>query len=255
MTRRWASGVTKLNIMFDVRPYVSRHSAWPYKPADFERYDTSSDEQFYVHPRLVTHIDDHAIATLQSYYSSALPKTGRMLDFCSSWISHFPPELADRATSEDAGLEVIGLGMNKRELDSNPILRHRLIRDLNVDPSIPDLQPLAAATCVVSIDYLTQPRDVLSSLRERMQPGGLVHLAVSNRCFPTKAIRRWLEISEHSRLDMVGDYLHFAGWKKVEIVELSDGSARLTQEEAEAIGRKEGERYRVDPLWVVRAEA
>jgi hypothetical protein len=240
--------------MYNIRQYLSLHTTWPYRPADFERYDPSSDSQFYVHPRLVTHIDDHAIAALQTYYSTALPKQGRILDFCSSWISHFPPELADRATEED-GLEVIGLGMNQHELDCNPILRQRIIRDLNVEPSIPEGPPLDAATCVVSIDYLTRPRDVLTSLRERMKPGGQVHLAVSNRCFPTKAIRRWLEISEQSRLDMVGDYLYFAGWKKVEIVELSDGTAELTLAEARAIGRNESERYRVDPLWVVRAEA
>lgn len=255
MIRRCASTVTPLLAMYDVRQYVSRHTAWPYKPTDFERYDPSPDDQFYVHPRLVTHIDDHAISVLQSYYAASLPTQGRILDFCSSWISHFPPELAKRATSNEAGLEVIGLGMNQRELDANPILRQRFIRDLNEEPAIPEVHPLDAATCVVSIDYLTQPREVLSSLRQRMKPGGRVHLTISNRCFPTKAIRRWLDISEQSRLEMVGDYLHFAGWKEVEIVELCDGTARLTQEEADAIGRKAGERYHVDPLWVVRAEA
>ena len=57
-----------------------------------------------------------------------------MLDLCSSWISHFPPELEREALAgknaigsnggEDVadaeqgpGLEVVGLGMNKAELE------------------------------------------------------------------------------------------------------------------------------------------
>ncbi|KAI6892330.1 hypothetical protein KC355_g21004 [Hortaea werneckii] len=85
---------------------------------------------------------------------------------------------------------------------------------------------LDATTCVVSTDYLVQPLTVFSSLLRLTKPGGSVHLAISNRCFPTKAIARWLQVDEEERLQMVGDYLFFAGWKRIEIVELSDGRVR-----------------------------
>lgn len=142
-------------------------------------------------------------------------------------------------------VKVIGMGMNQAELEHNSILTSRVIKDLNVDPTLPeDAKDLAAATCVVSIDYLTQPVEVLKQVHERLVPGGEVHLAISNRCFPTKAIRRWLEIGEEERLQMVGDYLWFAGFKKIDIVTLSDGTT----------GGGGVSRFfsRCDPLWIVR---
>lgn len=249
---------------FPATAYIPRHATWPYNPSDFLRSDPSPDTQFYAPARLVTHIDDNAISLLRRYYSEQLPKQGRILDLCSSWISHFPTELEDAArasahssvrassinkgevsgsshpfediSSSTTNLEVIGMGMNTAELDSNPILSQRIVQDLNADPALPAiLAPLNAMTCVVSIDYLTQPLQVLQSAHSMLVPGSYVHLIISNRCFPTKVIRRWMRISEKERLDMVGDYLHFAGFEEIEVVTLSEGR-------------------RSDPLWVVRGK-
>ncbi|KXJ93865.1 hypothetical protein Micbo1qcDRAFT_201809 [Microdochium bolleyi] len=218
-----------------VRPYEPRNQTWPYSDADFARHDPTVDTRFYNEARLVTHIDDTAIATLGQYYDAVLPREGRLLDFCSSWISHYPKAITEAALTGD--LHVIGMGMNGEELAANPVLRadSRLTTDLNVDPDVhkalieakavgsEDPDKLAASTCVVSIDYLTKPREVLESLRAATAPGGMVHLVISNRCFPTKVVGRWLRVSEEERLQMVGDYLHFSGWRNIEIVELSNG--------------------------------
>lgn len=80
---------------------------------------------------------------------------------------------------------------------------------------------------------------------------------VSNRCFPTKAIARWLQQSEQERLEMVGDYLHFAGWRQIEIVDLKAGDEQGKLEANQAQGslqqfmRAMG--MGTDPLWCVRA--
>ena len=212
-----------------------------------------------------------------------------MLDLCSSWVSHFPREMEEEAvvgkTKTNAGekkgdeeeeeeeeeekgqrggdkegergalLEVVGIGMNAKELAANPILKETILQDLNADPTIPaSVAPLHATVCVVSIDYLTKPLSVLSSLRERTVEGGSVHLVISNRCFPTKAVGRWLRISEEERLEMVGDYLWWSGWREVEIVEVCDG--RMKDGEGGGGGglaRLMGMFGGVDPLWVVRA--
>ena len=185
-----------------------------------------------------------------------------MLDLCSSWVSHFPREMEEGAAvgkngggREEGGLEVVGLGMNAKELAANPILKETVLQDLNADPTIPaSLAPLHATVCVVSIDYLTKPLSVLSSLRERTVEGGSVHLIISNRCFPTKAVGRWLRISEEERLTMVGDYLWWSGWRGIEIVEVCDG--RMKEGEGAGSGglaRWIGMFGGVDPLWVVRA--
>jgi len=258
--------------------YKPRHDTWPYKPGDFNRSDPTSDDDFYSAPRFVTHIDDAAIASLRRYYDSSLPRTGRILDFCSSWISHYPPSINEASKKGD--LKVIGMGMNQKELAANDVLNAgRILQDLNDDPVIPltvcgeqaasgmpasvtggaasDTGLLDASTCVVSIDYLIHPVEVLSSLRERTNKGGSVHLIISNRCFPTKAVGRWLRISEPERLMMVGDYLHFAGWKKIEILDLKagedEGNAMQEQQGALSGFMKMMGMGGNDPLWAVRA--
>ncbi|MCJ1229860.1 hypothetical protein MMC12_006530 [Toensbergia leucococca] len=238
-----------------IRPYKPRHTIFPYTTPDFLRQDESVDTDFYSQSRFVTHIDDTAIALLRSYYLHNLPPSGRILDLCSSWISHFPPSLEavaikakeQETSSETEQLEVIGLGINAKELAANPILKYTLLQDLNENPTIPPhLAPLSAATCVVSVDYLTQPLKVLSSLRSLMKPDTHVHLVISNRCFPTKAVGRWLRVGEEERLLMVGDYLWWAGFRDVEIVTLNDGKGQAEAGSWFAFLKS------TDPLWVVR---
>jgi len=276
--------------------YAPRHASWPYTDRDFQRTDPSPDSSFYDDARFVTHIDDAAIATLREYYAHNLPGKGRILELCSSWVSHFPQELEERATAtakinnDDSkhnrretgragdggdGLEVVGFGMNAPELERNPILSRRILQDLNEQPtlfysaaqtqtqspsgpasstiptstletnSMSQAESLFdAATCVVSIDYLTQPVRVLASLRTHLKRDARVHLVISNRCFPTKAVGRWLRISEEERLLMVADYLWYAGYRDIEILTLSDGKAGVGAGSWGMLGR--------DPLWVVR---
>lgn len=249
-----------------------RHSSWPYNPSDFTRQDSSSDSGFYCDARFVTHIDDAAIASLREYYDTVLPRKGRILDFCSSWVSHYPRAVEDAAAAGE--LKVTGMGMNKAELEKNDVLNAgRLLVDLNEKPDIvaaltdagavasDEDSKLDASTNVVSTDYLTQPVAVLSSLREVTKTGGSVHLAISNRCFPTKAISRWLRVGEEERLMVVGDFLHFAGWKQIEIVELSNGKVDASVEGNGEDAGQGGLRGLMafmgmgarDPIWVVRA--
>ncbi|KAL8801969.1 MAG: hypothetical protein Q9200_006749, partial [Gallowayella weberi] len=178
------------------------------------RMDETPDTDFYSQPRFVTHIDDAAISRLREYYHSNLPKRGRILDLCASWISHFPTEMEATATrtakgqeEEEEGLHVIGLGMNAAELNANPIFSTTIVQDLNSSPSLPSSMlpssskhQLDATTCVVSIDYLTRPTAVLSSILSATKPGGSIHLVISNRCFPTKVAGEWLRVSEEERL-------------------------------------------------------
>ena len=59
-------------------------------------------------------------------------------------------------------------------------------------------------------------------------------MVISNRCFPTKAVGRWLKVSEDERLDMVGDYQWWSGSREIEIVIVVEAT------------------WMKDPLWVVR---
>nr|POF15220.1 hypothetical protein CFP56_42109 [Quercus suber] len=265
---RTMASSSSTNSTWPVQRYTPRYTSWPYNPSDFTRQDSSSDSSFYSAPRFVTHIDDAAIESLREYYDTVLPRKGRLLDFCSSWVSHYPKAVEHAAASGE--LKVTGMGMNDPELQANDVLNAgRLLIDLNVKPDIAaalkdakvigdtEADRLDVSTNVVSTDYLTKPVEVLQSLLLATRVGGTVHLTISNRCFPTKAISRWLRVDEQERLLMVGDFLHFAGWQDIEIVELSDGKSNAGGETGPSQSGLQGLMswmgMRRDPLWVVRA--
>ena len=167
-----------------------------FPPGFLDRLDSGSDAAFYAAPRLVTHIDDAAIAAVGALYDE-LGIRGRVLDLMSSWISHF------RTTPES----LVGLGMNARELEANAELRERVVQDLNVDPRLPfDTDSFDHVVCCVSIDYLVRPLEVFTEVARVLRPGGLFVCTFSNRCFPTKAIRGWLQTDDAGRIGIVRRY-------------------------------------------------
>jgi hypothetical protein len=67
---------------------------WPeLPPAAFARQDRGDDLAFHAPPRLVTHIDEDAVAALSRHYSECLPPDGRVLDIMSRWVSYLPDDL------------------------------------------------------------------------------------------------------------------------------------------------------------------
>ena len=134
----------------------------------FDRADPGPDTAFYGPPRLVTHIDEGAIAAVGELYDE-LSVERDVLDLMSSWVSHFraPPR------------RLVVLGMNAAELAANPVLAEHVVHDLNVDPALPF--PDASfddVTCCVSVDYLVRPVEVFGEVARVLRPGGrfVVHV-------------------------------------------------------------------------------
>lgn len=176
---------------------------WPYDADDFRRMDESADGLFYQTSRFVTHIDDGAIAALTEYYRREVPEGADVLDVCSSWISHLPRE-------KTYG-RVVGVGLNLNELEANKQLTEVLGQDLNDNPSLPfDDSSFDAVVCCVSVDYLIRPLEIFAELHRVLRPGGSAHISFSNRCFPTKAVRMWLDADDVGRLGIVSRYFVFA---------------------------------------------
>ena len=167
----------------------------------FARADEDVDRAFYAPPRLVTHIDEGAIAAVGALYDE-LGISGDVLDLMGSWVSHFrtPP----------ARLTV--LGMNSNELAENPSARVTIVHDLNAEPRIPvPEESFDAVVCCVSVDYLTRPIEVFTDVARVVRPGGLFVCTFSNRCFPTKAIRGWLYADDERHCEIVEQYFRLAG--------------------------------------------
>jgi SAM-dependent methyltransferase len=178
-----------------------RYQAFP--DGFFDRADDSPDDVFYAPPRLVTHIDEGAIAAVSSLYDE-LGISGDVLDLCSSWVSHF------RA----APTRLVVLGMNALELDQNPQAVARVVHDLNRDPELPFADgSFDAVTCCVSVDYLVRPIEVFDEVARVLRPQAPFVCTFSNRCFPTKAIRGWLAAGDESHVRIVRDYFSRSnGW-------------------------------------------
>ena len=176
----------------------------PFEEGHFRRVDESDDANFYVQPRLVTHIDDGAIAALTEHYRQVLPQGGRVLDLMSSWVSHYPDDLLPERAA--------GLGMNADELARNPVLSEWVVHDLNADPTLPyGDDEFDAVTIAVSVQYLTKPLEVFREIGRVLVPAGVCIVSFSNRCFPTKAVWLWQGMGDEGHVQQVGAYFHYSG--------------------------------------------
>jgi len=207
-----------------------------YPDGFFERGDSAPDAIFYLPPRLVTHIDNAAIRAVSELYEQlgidgSSGNRSRVLDVMSSWVSHL----------RSAPDELVVLGMNASELAANSMATERIVQDLNTDPVLPFAdESFDAVLCCVSIDYLVRPVEVLREAARVLRPEGQIVITFSNRCFPSKAIRGWLETDDEGRGAIVIDYLRRAGG--------FDG-AQLSLRTPASRG------YRGDPLYAVTARA
>jgi SAM-dependent methyltransferase len=172
-----------------------------FPPGFFDRADPSPDAAFYGATRLVTHIDDRAIAAVGALYAE-LGVDGEVLDLMSSWVSHFerPPR------------RLVGLGMNSTELLANKALAGHVVHDLNADPVLPFPDGcFDDAVCCASVDYLVDPVVVFAEVGRVLRPGGRFVVTFSDRCFPTKAVRGWLTAGDEERMEIVRKYFALSG--------------------------------------------
>jgi SAM-dependent methyltransferase len=171
-----------------------------FPPGFFDRSDQAEDTAFYSFPRLVTHIDDHAIGVVVALYEQ-LGVAGDVLDLMGSWVSHFgrPPE------------RLTVLGLNAVELAANPAATSTVVHDLNSEARLPFPDAsFDAVVCCVSVDYLTRPVEVFSDVARVLRAGGPFVCTFSNRCFPTKAIRGWLGTDDDGHCAIVERYFRLA---------------------------------------------
>jgi len=207
--KRFMSGVTAQMGRVSVEDVLKNPKfppEWPYNAADFKRMDESDDAVFYDQPRLVTHIDDKAIAALTEYYGKEIAAGSDILDICSSWISHFPEDFPSTMGKR------VGLGMNEYELKENKQITDYVVKNLNTEPVLPfPDKSFDVVTCVVSVDYLNKPLEVFKEVARVLKPSGKFIISQSNRMFPTKAIQIWLNTNDLEHVFIIGSYFHYSG--------------------------------------------
>lgn len=211
----WETGSERGGLCHDLAAMVTDNgpgmqARWHNQPTDFWsdvpfiRMAAGPDDEFYEKPRLVDHIDRTATRQIERLYARLLPCGGRILDLMTSWKSHLPEAL------EPA--HVAGLGMNLAELEANPVLGERVVRDLNLDPTLPfDDASFDGAVCTVSVEYLVKPFEVFAEVARVLRPGARFVVTFSNRWFPPKVINIWQNCHEFERMGIVLEYFLRSG--------------------------------------------
>lgn len=171
----------------------------------FRREDDADDAAFYGRPRLVSHLDTTALGTVERLIGGLIVEEApAILDLMASVDSHLPSSLEPS--------RVTGLGMNEEELQSNPRLTHRVVHDLNTDPTLPfPTESFDVVLNALSVEYLTQPELVFREMGRVLKPGGLCLVVFSTRWFPPKVVRVWEEAKEEERIGLVEEFFRNAG--------------------------------------------
>jgi SAM-dependent methyltransferase len=171
----------------------------------FSRKDELDDSRFYARERFVEHLDAVALDTVEKLIDTlVVEKRPSILDLMAGWDSHIP-------NTVDAD-EVVGLGLNEKELSGNESLTEAVLHDLNKDPVLPfESDRFDVVLNTVSVDYLTQPFAVFREVARVLKPGGLFLVTFSNRMFPEKAVKIWRESSEPERVMLVEDFFRASG--------------------------------------------
>lgn len=208
----------------------------------FLRADEGDDAEFYSEERMVSHLDSTALRTVERLVGSLVTEEApAVLDLMASWDSHIPDTLHPSTA--------VGLGLNRREMEANPVLSRSVIRNLNADPALPfSDDTFDLVLNVVSVEYLTHPVEVFREVGRVLKPGGLFLVVFSNRWFPPKVVRIWEDASEEERIGLVEAYFKEAGGFEDSDYFLSMG-----------LPRPEGDRFFTlglpsDPVFAVYAE-
>ncbi len=186
---------------------------------DFGRDDETSDANFYVKPRFVDHVDSCALETVEEIYGRLIPQGSSILDLMAGPDSHLG-KVSDPAM-------IVGLGLNRSELEANPVLLEHVIHDLNSDPLLPfQDNHFDAVVNTVSVDYLTQPLEVFREVSRVLKPNGLFIVIFSNRMFPPKAVNIWKRSTEKQRVELVRRFFTLSGRFAIQGYQESTGKPR-----------------------------
>jgi SAM-dependent methyltransferase len=208
----------------------------------FSRLDESDDTTFYSIDRFVSHLDSLALATVEHLIGELIiEERPVILDLMAGWDSHIPERVRPS--------EVVGLGLNKNELAKNKALSGVIMLDLNKDPSLPfPDETFDTVINTVSIDYMTKPLQVFQEVGRILRPGGLFLVIFSNRMFPEKAVKVWLESSEDERVLLVEEFFAEAGLFGKPSVFVSKGKPRPEKDNYAHTGIPS------DPIYAVYAD-
>jgi SAM-dependent methyltransferase len=198
-------------------------------PSQRTKLNPQDDRYWYDRPRLVHHSDAIFRSLVTQLYRERIPAGGTVLDLCSSWVSHLPPEV------EYA--KVVGHGLNAVELGENERLSQFFVRNFNKEPDEWALESdtFDAVLICCSVQYFQQPERVFSEIFRVLKPGGICIITFTHNLFYEKAVAAWRDGSMFSRTQLVKQYfMAVDGFTEPEALTSVSGGASLSPFEAAA---------------------
>ncbi|MDI6653199.1 methyltransferase domain-containing protein [Gluconobacter japonicus] len=181
--------------------------------AAFTRVNNEPDTIFYAQRLPDSLMDMGARTAVTALYQTSLPVGGTVLDLMAGSLSHYPEE----AHFQD----VIGLGASKAALDTNPVLKTRIVQDLNADPILPfEDDSLDVITLCDGIAYLTQPLTVLTEALRVLKEGAPLIVTFSDQFHQQKAVAMWQALEPDDRARLVSILLSRAGFAELDTGEV-----------------------------------
>ena len=143
----------------------------------------------------------------------------------------------------------VGVGLSPKAMDKNPSLTEKLVVDLNKvipegDVDSDELrslvsEPFDAVIMANTMDFLTNPREVMKSAWYLTKPGGIALIAFSSKDaayskkFGKGQTRMWNSFNDDQHMWVAGSLFHFSagdGWEKMMGFDISPDSAKKTLE-------------------------
>ena len=118
---------------------------------------------------------------------------------------------------------MVGVGLNRAEMEDNPQLTEAVVHNVNANPHLPfDEAHFDGAIMTVSVQYVTRPVETFSEVGRVLKPGSPFIVTFSNRMFPTKAVAIWQYLDERDRVGLVGRYFKESGaFEKINAIDKS----------------------------------
>ncbi len=166
----------------------------------FSRKIEDDDALFYAAiDSTVPIVDQVSIEQLNQFYSEHLQGKTKILDLMAGSDSYLPKTLGN--------LDITGLSMKEKDLQSNTALSQFKIHDLNKQPVLPfDDQEFDAVVCAFSVEYMTQPIAVFKEIARILKPGGIFLISFSERFYEKKTIALWDDLHTFERMGIVLEY-------------------------------------------------
>lgn len=142
-------------------------------------------------------LHDAAEKMIQAVCDELLPEgAGPVLELLAGSQSLFPKTFPKNG--------IFGIGNYAEELRNNPVFSHRVVLDLNAEPSLPFRDNVFNASVLFfGVETLHHPAEVFTEVARVLKPGAVFVVAFSPVTNPVQSIPQWKTWTDQEKLSAV----------------------------------------------------